>query len=279
MLQASVIVSTYNRLDALKLVLEGFKRQTAENFEVIVADDGSTDETRDYISGIKETYPHTIKHVWQEDVGFRKARILNEAIANSESKHVIFNDGDCIPHKEFVKAHVSLSEKGRILIGRSVLLSKKFSRRVDMDYVSGGGLSGFNAPLFFDYVFGDTKYWEYSLYVKSDMLWSVILRFKKSKTMFGGNFSVSKDDLIKVNGFNEDFTEWGNEDGEIGFRLMNSGLAPKLVLLRAINFHYYHKRGHVKRSAENVDRATHARESGVVRCEKGLARHLLHKDI
>jgi len=272
---ASVIVSTYNRLFALKLALEGFRRQTCKNFEVIIADDGSTDETKNFLRDNKDSYPFRLKHVWQEDNGYRKARILNIAIANAESKLIIFNDGDCIPHNEFVGAHIDLIEKGNFLISRMVLLSEKISNKIDIDYVSRGKLDSFNLNIFLDYVFGDTKYFEYSLSIKNDFLYELIKKYRKNKSVFGSNFSAFKDDLIKINGFNEDFTKWGSEDGELGIRLLNLGLKPKIAICRAINFHYYHKRGYVMRTAENVQRATLAREQKIIRCKNGVDQHLL----
>jgi len=273
-IDASVIVSTYNRLIALELTLEGFRRQTTHNFEVIVADDGSTDETKNFLIEHKDRYPFPLRHVWHEDDGFQKARILNKSIAVATAPLIIFDDGDCIPEKHFVEAHIKMSEPGRFTISRSVLLSEKFSKRVDTSYIARGNFDSFNIPLLFDYIFGKTRFWEYSLYLKSDFALGLVQKFKKSKTIFGGNFSVSKDDLIKVNGFNEEFVKWGNEDGELGSRLMNSGVMPTVAIARAINFHYYHPRPHHSRNDDNVQRSADALHKSLTHCEKGLDQYL-----
>jgi glycosyltransferase involved in cell wall biosynthesis len=269
---------TYNRVRALELSLEGFRRQSVIDFEVIVADDGSTQSTKNFLRENKDSYPFPLKHVWQEDKGFRKARISNMAIAKAESEYIIFSDADCIPRKDFVKAHITNRQKGYFLVGRSVKMSKKISSLVDAPYIKSGKLDSFNFKIFYDYLFGKTRFWEYSIYVKSDTLMKLIQKFKKSKSVFGYNFSAWKDDLVKINGFNEEFIYPNNEDGELGHRLNNIGLKPRLVICRAISHHYHHDRSHVSRREENIQRSAAALKYGLTRCEKGLDRHLINKD-
>ncbi len=274
MYDASVIVPTYNRIEALELSLEAYKRQSVKNFEIIVADDGSTRETADFLESMKKSYPFPLKHVWQEDAGFRKARISNMAIARAESEYLIFSDADCIPHKDFIAGHLSLAEKGSYLIGRSVKMSAKISNALDISAIAKGTIEGVNLNMFYDYIFGMTKFLEYGVYVKSELILKLIARFRKARSLFGYNFSAWRDDMIKVNGFDEDFIMPNNEDGELGFRLSNIGLTPKIALGRTISYHYHHDRSHATRSQANVDRATHARISGLTRCENGLDKHL-----
>ena len=278
MLEASVVMPTYNRVEALELSLEGFKRQNVKDFEVIVADDGSSKETKNFLQDNKDSYPFAIKHVWQEDKGFQKARISNIAIARAKADYIIFSDADCIPRVDFVKEHIANRERGYFLVGRSVKMSKKISDIVDASYIKSGKLDVFNFKIFYDYLFGKTRFWEYSIYVKSDIIMKLIKRLKKSKSLFGYNFSVWKEDLIKVNGFNEEFIYPNNEDGELGHRLNNIGLRPRLVINKAISHHYYHDRSHVSRREENIQRSAAALEKGFTRCEKGLDQHQAHDD-
>ena len=126
----SVIVTTYNRPDALRLVLLGLNQQTASNFEVLVADDGSTDETRDMIEALKPQLSYTLQHMWQEDKGFRAARARNLAVAASKGNYLIFLDGDCIPFPEFVSTHQWLAEQGWFISGNRMHLSEKFTAKV-----------------------------------------------------------------------------------------------------------------------------------------------------
>ena len=116
-MKASVIFTTYNHPKWLENVLWGFSVQSYKDFEIIVADDGSTDETRDVINNFVKQSGIAVKHIWHEDNGFQKCRILNRAIVASESEYLIFTDGDCIPHEDFVKNHIDLAEDNTFLSG------------------------------------------------------------------------------------------------------------------------------------------------------------------
>ena len=115
--EVSVIISTYNQPEWLKKVLIGYQQQTFNNFEIIIADDGSTEETKAIIEQLSDNSNFTIKHVWQEDEGFRKTRILNKAIKKSKASYLIFTDGDCIPRADFVETHLKLKKENSFLSG------------------------------------------------------------------------------------------------------------------------------------------------------------------
>ena len=125
----AVIVTTYNRPDALAAVLDGYLEQSAADFELIVADDGSTDDTRTLVAGYAARAPFPLRHVWQEDRGFRAAAARNRALAATTADYIIFTDGDCIPRHDFVARHCALAEPGCFLAGNRVLLSQDFTRR------------------------------------------------------------------------------------------------------------------------------------------------------
>src|ERR1700741_35568 len=107
-----VVFTTYNRPHDLERVLAGYARQTHSRFEIVIADDGSGDETRACIVRARDTWGLDIRHVWHEDIGFRKCRILNRAIEETPAEYLIFTDGDCIPHPDFVRGHVALARPG-----------------------------------------------------------------------------------------------------------------------------------------------------------------------
>ena len=107
MIKATIIAAFYNRIDFLKLVLAGLERQTEKNFELIIADDGSSENVVREINKIIPVHSFPIKHIWQEDKGFRKNKILNKAITESESDYLIFVDADCVPHRSFIEGHLT----------------------------------------------------------------------------------------------------------------------------------------------------------------------------
>ena len=116
-MRTAVVTTTYNYPGALAAVLDGFIAQTGHDFELIVADDGSTDDTRRLIEDYARRAPFPLRHVWQEDRGFRAAAIRNRALAATRADYVIFTDGDCIPFRDFVAQHRRLAEPGRFLAG------------------------------------------------------------------------------------------------------------------------------------------------------------------
>ena len=140
MSKASVIISFYNRIDYLKLVLTGLERQTFRDFEIIIADDGSSEKIVEELEKISIKISYPLIHVWHEDKGFRKNKILNRAITSSNTDYLIFIDGDCIPHKEFVKEHLIYSNIGKCLTGRRVNLSEKITGYLSVEKIRNGYL-------------------------------------------------------------------------------------------------------------------------------------------
>ncbi|HHT9154071.1 MAG TPA: glycosyltransferase [Candidatus Hypogeohydataceae bacterium YC40] len=134
----SVILSTYNRARYLELSLLGYMRQTHKDFEVIIADDGSTDETQDLIERYQKLASFPIKHVWQENKGWRKEKILNKAVKLASYDYLIFSDGDCIPKGDFIEAHVKNSQKGCFLGGGHIRLTKDSSAALTPEAVRQG---------------------------------------------------------------------------------------------------------------------------------------------
>ncbi len=144
-MKTTVIVTTYNRPDALREVIRGFTNQEDLRFDLIVADDGSKDETGSMLKSMADSLPFSLKHVWHEDLGFRAAAIRNKAIVQSNADYLIFTDGDCIPQKNFVKNHKKLAERGWVLSGNRILMSKVMTNellRERLDW-SGWGASNY----------------------------------------------------------------------------------------------------------------------------------------
>jgi glycosyltransferase involved in cell wall biosynthesis len=238
--KVTVIISFFNKIDYLSLVLAGFARQTFKEFEIIIADDGSKQEVvaglKAYLSGL----PLQVKHVWHEDIGFRKNKILNEAIIASSADYLVFIDGDCVPHKDFVKDHFINRKPGRILAGRRVNLSEAITRTITIDKIQ----EGFPDLVDFSKIVWDAFAGE-STHVEKGLRLPLVNKLikKKNKTVLGCNFSLFKTDLLAVNGFDERYTApCVGEDTDVEYRLRKNGIKVDSLNFAGIQYHLYHKR-------------------------------------
>lgn len=236
----SVIISFYKKIDYLILLLEGFKQQSFRDFEIIIADDGSPADIVQHIENLSEDIPFPIRHLWQEDKGFRKNRILNRAIVAAEAEYILFVDGDCIPHPEFVKEHYQNREESTVLTGRRVNLSEKITARLTAERIAEGWLWKNPLALFMDGIFGKSYDVEKGIYIKNSFLRDFMNR--KKRGVLGCNFSASKDDLLAVNGFDERYEAPSiGEDSDIQFRMELAGCDVKSLNGIAVQYHLYHK--------------------------------------
>jgi glycosyltransferase involved in cell wall biosynthesis len=219
----SVIVSTYNRADALDAVLRSLARQTDADFEVLVADDGSWPETAAVVADWKTRLGRHLTHVWHPDQGFRLAEIRNRAILAAAGEYCIFLDGDCLARPDFIAAHRALAQRGWFVTGNRVLLSRALSQRVvgerlEVEHWSvthwlaqrlGGNINRL-APLF-ALPLGPLR----KLYAR---------RWRGGR---GANIGIWRSDLLDVDGFDGDFAGWGREDSDLFVRLMRAGVRRK----------------------------------------------------
>lgn len=238
---ASVIMSTYNQPKHLELALAGLQIQTEKNFELQIADDGSTSDTSDIIEKYMDRTPFQIVHSWQQDLGYRKTKILNEAIRKSKADYFIFIDGDCVPHKDFVKNHLKYRQKGFYLAGRRVDLGPKYSQSLTPDMVLRGDLNRPNLGVLISTIEKDTQYWHRSIPVYNSLLRN-LLKMDRIDDMKGCNFSVDRESLFKVNGFDEDYEGYAREDTDLELRLQFLGLKIKSLKGLAIQYHVWHDR-------------------------------------
>lgn len=238
--KASIIIAFYNRIDFLQLILAGFERQTFMDFEIVIADDGSSEESVSELKKIIKGSPLNIKHVWHEDRGFRKNKIMNKALLESSTDYLIFIDGDCIPHKEFVREHFENKGKGLCLTGRRVNLSEKISSKLTSEIIKKGYLEKNFFTFLFSGISGHSNYIEKGIYIKSKILRELLN--KKNRGLLGCNFSIHKNDLLSINGFDERYEGPAiGEDSDIQFRLELSNIKIKSLANTAIQFHLYHK--------------------------------------
>jgi glycosyltransferase involved in cell wall biosynthesis len=265
-MKTAVIVTTYNRPDALALVLEGFLAQTARDFAVLVADDGSTGETRRVVEAYAARAPFALRHVWHEDRGFRAAAIRNRAVAATDADYVVFTDGDCIPSRGFVAAHLRLAERGWFLAGNRMLLARDFTSRVLAERVPVHAWT--NAQWLGAWLKRDINRL-LPLAALGDGVFRKLQpeRWKGVKTC---NLSVWREDLERVNGLDESYSGWGLEDSDLVIRLLHAGVKHKSARFAAPLFHLWHAENDRTRLAENQQRLTALQRSTRITAVQGL---------
>lgn len=236
--KASIIISTYNQPLWLQKVLWGYEVQTEKDFEIVIADDGSTSETKQLIDDFIKNSHLNIAHVWQEDEGFRKTKILNKAILKAQSDYLIFTDGDCIPRRDFVEIHLRMSSLGCFLSGGCFRLPKSISDLISQDYITEQLC--FDAQWLLDRGLKKTfKLNKLTAYGRKAWFLNT---FTPTKATFDGmNASGWKQDILDINGFDERM-QYGGEDRELGERLMNKGIHFLQARYSVICVHLYHER-------------------------------------
>lgn len=234
----SVIVTTYNRVDALDLVLQSLATQTDRDFELIVADDGSRPDTGEFVTRFAARSPVPIRHLWQPDQGFRAGQARNLAASLSRGDYLIYLDGDCIVQSDFVARHRALAEPGYTVTGSRILLSEDFSRELcasrqwDEGRFRAGALSGrlkgrMNKclPLFLKLPDGGWRHYK-------DFVWR---RIKSC------NLACWKADAEAIGGFDPAMDGWGHEDADFVFRLHVAGIRRKSGVLATEVLHLWHR--------------------------------------
>ena len=258
----SIILSTYNAPDELERTLWGYSAQTCLEFEVIVADDGSGPATRQRIEALRETSGLVVSHLWQEDVGFRKCRILNRAITEAAGDYLILSDGDCIPRNDFVSSHARLARRGFFVSGGRVRLSRAAGARIAREEVLDGAL--FERPWLRERG-ALARERDRNKLVRSPRRAEWLDRLTTTRATWNGhNASAWKIDLLRVNGFDERMT-YPVEDRELGERLRNAGIRPIQARHRAVCAHVDHDRPWLDPEAQAANERLRAETRGVPR--------------
>jgi glycosyltransferase involved in cell wall biosynthesis len=258
--KVSLVISTYNRPDVLARSLAGFALQHRPPDEVLIADDGSAEPTRDLVQAWTKSQPFPVKHVWHEDKGFRKTMILNKSILAAAGDYLVFTDGDCVPHPKFIADHFALAEKGFWVQGRRCFVGEEFASEFDAKTIPAWSwmLTG--------KITGATKGIRWPI--------PIIRRDTRQRGIIGCNMALWRDDLLAVNGFDEEYSGWGvGEDSDIGTRVYNLGRRRKFVYGRAVTFHLNHPqlpRGH---HAASLARLAETIASKKICCQRGLSQY------
>jgi glycosyltransferase involved in cell wall biosynthesis len=262
--KVSLIVSTYNRPEALNLCLQSIARQTVLPDEVIIGDDGSAEPTRRLIESFQAHFPTPLIHVWQEDKGFRLAMMRNKSVAASRYEYIIEIDGDVILHRKYVEDHLFFARKGYFLKGGRVNVNRSLTDRLcetghipPLHFFSAGLLRRINAI-----------HWiRASEYLAP--------RYKKGRILgIGCNMSFRKADFIRINGYDEFFEGWGGEDADFACRMTNSGVDRLYLKFSGIVFHLWHDDFYMQHKEKNFTYYEERKSQGAIRCQAGVDRYL-----
>jgi GT2 family glycosyltransferase len=264
-IKVTVIVTTYNRPSSLLLSGLSLARQERLPDQIVVADDGSGSETARVVDQLRQEVPCPVCHAWQDDLGWRLSASRNNAVRMSTGDYLIFIDGDVITDRGFVAAHVQHSRRGTFLIGNAFPLDEATSGRMTEDDVRSGAFGDALRPLAEGHL----------ARIHRRNQWHTALRrvhlCKRHKPkLVGLNFSLYRSDLELVNGFDEEFMGWGQEDDDFGMRLMSAGVRPKSIVPSAVAYHLYHMSGqsrswHASRNSQRL-----LRPHIPVFCDQGL---------
>ncbi|MFZ1081993.1 MAG: glycosyltransferase, partial [Candidatus Kryptoniota bacterium] len=266
-LQLSLIIAVYNKPEILRYVLAACARQSFQDFEVIIADDGSGREVKDVVMQSKEIYNFSITHLWHDDIGWRKNKMLNNSIRAAKSDYLVFIDGDCLPEKDFLLDHWREKETKKILLGRRVEMSERWANSLTLAKVSSGQFEKIGIAELVDGFRGSALRLEEGIRIRSQVIRNI--SFRHSKSILGSNFSVHKVDMFAINGFDEEYDGPGHgEDSDVQYRLSLIGVAGKSLRNLAIQFHVYHPR--TKPSEQSAKRFEEIRKIIDPKCKCGL---------
>ncbi|MCK5110276.1 MAG: glycosyltransferase family 2 protein [Arcobacteraceae bacterium] len=257
----SLIITTYNWKEALELVIISALNQSELPNEIIIADDGSNEDTKQLIENFAVNSSIPIIHSWQEDDGFRAAKSRNKAISKAQSEYIVLIDGDIILHKDFIKEHKINAKENFFIQGSRVLINEQKSKEVLAD----------KQTIF--------TFWDNGLQNRKNAIHCDILSFifSNKKDNLKGiktcNMSFYKADCLKVNGFNEDFIGWGREDSEFVVRLLNTGVHRQNIRFNCIIYHIWHNENTRDSLKVNDEMLNNAINNKVQWCDNGIDKY------
>jgi glycosyltransferase involved in cell wall biosynthesis len=238
----SLIISFYNNISLLQMIFASLKRQTLQNFEVIIADDGSAQDVVVKVQELIKTASFKVTHCWHSDNGWQKNIILNKSIVASSGQYLIFIDGDCIPHHKFIEEHYTNRKLGRVICGRRVQLTPQMTQNLSIAKIQSGYLDTWGRILIIAHgIFTAARHIENGIRITNPLVRKLFIK-DKIKGIVGCNFSIFKSDIMLVNGFDERFLYPGTgEDTDLNDRLarvqvINLSMKHLLTL-----FHIHHK--------------------------------------
>lgn len=255
----ALLVSTYNNPQALRVVLESVLAQTQLPDEILIADDGSDENTKNLVDSFRSRFKIPVKHLWQAHTGFQKSVIMNKAVAKAICDYIIQIDGDILLNKHFIEDHIKAAEQGHFIRGSRCLLSESKTNHIfnsgfiQLSSFESGISNKINAMRIPFIAKWFTKY------------------SNRSDNVHGCNCSFWRNDFIKVNGYNNDFSGWGHEDIELAARFINAGLMQKKIKMGAVGYHLYHPFAERSSVNKNYKLYEEAVRTGITQCLNGYA--------
>lgn len=262
-MKVSLVITTYNWKEALLLALRSVRRQAVLPDEVVIADDGSRSDTAEVVARFAKQLPIPIQHVWQEDIGFRAGRARNRAIAAANGDYLIMVDGDMVLNAHFVEDHIKAAQRGYFIQGVRLLTKAPSAQRMLSREMLDLG--------FFERDVARRRH-----AIRSGWLSSLLLRkvHRDQRAIRSCNQAYWKDDLLRVNGFDETMQGWGGEDNEIAARLYNVGIYRRNLKFGGLAIHLFHPSR--KPAGDNPNHRILQRtlDEQKTRCEIGLDQHM-----
>ena len=247
-MKATVIVAIYKDIEALDLILKSLSEQTySGSYEIIVAEDGSDISVKEFIKNLPY---NNILHTTQKDVGWQKNKSINNAIKISKGELLIFLDGDCIPYSNFIENYLLSAKPKTALAGRRVELGAQYSAKLRAKEISSKELEKNYFKHYFSLMRDNTRRYEEG--IKFNKFFHKLKYKDKVSHILGCNFAVNRQDMLNINGFNEDYTSPSvGEDTDIEFRLIKTGCVIKPVRNLANVFHLFHESKYSSADHEN----------------------------
>ncbi len=233
--------------------------------EVIIADDGSGEETRALIEEVKQDFPVPIKHVWHPDEGFRLSAIRNKGILACSEPYIVQTDGDLILHPHYIADHLQFQKEGFFVTGSRVMLSKESTEALIRHRSTDLNKWGADQSNFFNGV--------RSRFVRELLAKRYKMKGKYRFYVKGCNMAFWRKDLLAVNGYNEAFTGWGREDSELAIRLINAGVRKQFIKMGAVCYHLHHTVASRELEARNVALMEQAIEEKIILAPEGLNKY------
>jgi glycosyltransferase involved in cell wall biosynthesis len=265
--KTSIVVSTYNRPDALRKCVESIFLQTQLPNEIVIADDGSENETRLLVEQLVVKSPVKLVHVWQEDNGYQLAMIRNRSFVAASGEYIIQVDGDLVFEENFIRDHLKVAKHGTFVGGARVMMDQELTKLVLDDKVSTGEIPSYKEHL------GLT-----SNALRSQVLSKLAYVYQRHprnyKYVLGCNMAFWKRDLVKVNGYDESFEGWGKEDNELAVRLQNAEIRLRFIKFGAVCYHLYHPVADLSYMSKNEERLMRTIKDGSVFAKLGMSNYL-----
>lgn len=263
---ASILITTYNWKEALERVLTSLLSQSQLPREVVIADDGSSHSTRELIHSYQKIFPVPLIHCWQEDKGFRASSVRNKAIAKMSADYVLMIDGDMYLHPHFIRDHMEVALKGFFVQGSRAITNPELAAKILADEANS-----VHPLVFFSSGISNRLNTLNSSFL-SRLFSRVDRNLRSTKTC---NFAAWREDLIDINGFNEDYIGWGREDSDLAARLLHKGVRRLKLKFLANAYHLHHPENSRNQLSKNDLLLEICLKNKLIRCENGIDKYLV----